>query len=158
VSITRRFLDLARANITDFSQAFRRGDPLEGLSEEERRVIDDEVEKDTVGTKAGKRARQVRDAAEEMWDRAFEASQRAAGNRPPRQRSSEAERLRWYRTLELEPGASLEEIRKSYRRLLKQYHPDRFAKDPEKYKVATEVTRNITVAYDGLTTLLEQQR
>jgi site-specific DNA-cytosine methylase len=158
VSITRRFLDLARANITDFSQAFRRGDPLEGLSEDERRVIDEEVESDTVGTKAGKRARQVRDAAEEMWERAFEASQRAAGNNPPRQRSSEAERLRWYRTLELEPGATHEEIRKSYRRLLKQYHPDRFAKDPEKYKVATEVTRNITVAYDGLTTLLEQQR
>ena len=45
-------------------------------------------------------------------------------------------------------------VRKSYRRLLKQYHPDKFAKDPEKYKAATEVTRNITAAYDGLTTLL----
>jgi hypothetical protein len=157
VSITRRFLDLARANITDFSQAFRKGDPLEGLSDDERRVIDEEVDHDTVGAKAGKRARQVRDAAEEMWERAFEASQRAAGNNPSRARTSEAERLRWYRTLELEPGASHEEIRRSYRRLLKQYHPDRFAKDPEKYKVATEVTRNITVAYDGLTTLLEQR-
>lgn len=157
MSITRRLFDLARANITDFSQAFRKGDPLEGLSEEERRVIDEEIEKGTVGAKAGKRARQVRDAAEEMWDRAFEASQRAAGSRPSRPRSSEADRLRWYRTLELEPGASLEEIRRSYRRLLKQYHPDRFAKDPEKYKVATEVTRNITTAYDGLTALLERQ-
>lgn len=154
MSITRRFIDLARANITDFSQAFRKGDPLEGLSDEERRTIDEEVAHDTVGAKAGKSARKVRDAAEEMWDRAFEASQQAGGAAASRTRSSEAERLRWYRTLELEPGASFEEIRKSYRRLLKQYHPDRFAKDPEKYKVATEVTRNITVAYDGLSTLL----
>jgi curved DNA-binding protein CbpA len=45
-------------------------------------------------------------------------------------------------------------VRKSYRRLLKQYHPDKFAKDPEKYKAATEVARNITAAYDGLSTLL----
>jgi DnaJ-domain-containing protein 1 len=155
VSITRRLIDLARSNITDFSHAFRKGDPLEGLSEEERRTIEEEVARDTVGAKAGKAARHVRDAAEEMWDRAFEASQRAGGPASSRPRSSEADRLRWYRTLELEPGASMEEIRRSYRRLLKQYHPDRFAKDPEKYKVATEVTRNITAAYDGLSALLE---
>ena len=29
-----------------------------------------------------------------------------------------------------------------------------FSSDPEKSKAATEVTRNITAAYDGLTTLL----
>lgn len=52
------------------------------------------------------------------------------------------------------PGADLPAVRKAYRRLLKQYHPDKFAKDPDKYKAATEVTRNITEAYDGLTTLL----
>lgn len=155
MSITRRLIDLARANITDFTNAFRKGDPLEGLSEEERRLIEEEVAKETIGAKAGKAARHARDAAEEMWERAFEASQRARGAAPPRPRSTEADRLRWYRTLELEPGASMEEVRRSYRRLLKQYHPDRFAKDPEKYKVATEVTRNITAAYDGLSALLE---
>lgn len=156
MSITRRFLDLARANITDFGQAFRKGDALEGLSDEERRSLDEELAKETTGAKAGRRARQVRDAAEDAWDRAFEAAQaKAQGNAPPpRRHNTEAERLRWYRTLELEPGATLEEVRKSYRRLLKQYHPDKFAKDPEKYKVATEVTRNITIAYEGITELL----
>lgn len=154
MSISRRLLDLARSNITDFSQAFRKGDPLEGLSDEERRTLDEELAHNTVGSKAGKRARKVRDAAEEMWDRAFEARQQAGGAGPSRAHHSEADRLRWYRTLELEPGASLAEVRQSYRRLLKQYHPDRFARDPEKYKVATEVTRNITAAYDGLSTLL----
>ena len=154
MSITRRLIDLARSNITDFGQAFRKGDPLEGLSEEERRTIDEDTGGDTVGAKAGKQARKVRDAAEEMWDRAFEARQRAGGAAPSRGRHTEADRLRWYRTLELEPGATHEEVRRSYRRLLKQYHPDRFAKDPEKYKVATEVTRNITAAYDGLSELL----
>lgn len=155
MSIGKRLFDLARSNITDFSQAFRKGDALEGLSEDERRSINDEVEKETAGAKAGRRARQFRDAAEEAWEKAYEAAQaRAGGASPSVRNSSEAERLRWYRTLELEPGATLEEVRKSYRRLLKQYHPDRFAKDPEKFRVATEVTRNITVAYDNLSGLL----
>ncbi len=130
------FLDLARANITDFSQAFRRGDPLEGLSEDERRVLDEEVESDTVGAKAGRRGppgpRRRRGDAE----RAFEASQRAAGNNPAASAQLRGRAPALVPDLSsLEPGATLEEIRKSYRRLLKQYHPDNFAKDPEKYKV-----------------------
>ncbi|MCB9568607.1 MAG: J domain-containing protein [Myxococcales bacterium] len=61
--------------------------------------------------------------------------------------------MRWYKTLELEPGADYEAIRKAYRRLVKLYHPDRFANDPEKYKAATEVARKITEAYEGLSAL-----
>ncbi|MBC8073029.1 MAG: J domain-containing protein [Deltaproteobacteria bacterium] len=61
-----------------------------------------------------------------------------------------ADRKRWYRTLELEPGAELADVRKAYRRLLKKFHPDRFANDPEKLKVATEVTRQLTEAHSGL--------
>lgn len=157
MSITRRLFDLARSNITDFSHAFKKGDALEGLSEDERKAIDEEVAKETVGAKAGRRARQVRDAAEEAWERAFEAAQaraEAGGAAPTRRHHTEADRLRWYRTLELQPGATHEEVRKSYRRLLKQYHPDRFARDPEKHRVATEVTRNITEAYEHLSELL----
>jgi DnaJ-domain-containing protein 1 len=150
VSLGKRIWDLARSNITDFRSAMK-PDALDGLSDEERRALDEEM-KDTVGAKAGRQARRVRDAAEEAWERAFEAAQGRAGG--PHGSNPEADRVRWYRTLELEPGAELPEVRKAYRRLLKQYHPDKFAKDPEKYKVATEVTRNITAAYEGLTTLL----
>ena len=152
VSLGKRLWDLARSNVTDFRSALK-PDALDGLSEQERRVLEDEPA-DTVGAKAGRKARKFRDAAEEAWEKAFEAAQAAGGQagRPGNSRPTpEAERLRWYRTLELEPGADLQEIRKAYRRLLKQYHPDKFAKDPEKYKAATEVARNITTAYDGLT-------
>lgn len=149
MSLGKRLWDIARSNITDFRSAMK-PDALDGLSEEERKALDEEM-KDTVGAKAGRQARRVRDAAEEAWERAFEAAQGRAGHSGS---NPEADRIRWYRTLELEPGADLQAVRKAYRRLLKQYHPDKFAKDPEKYKVATEVTRNITAAYDGLSTLL----
>lgn len=152
MSLGKRIWDIARSNITDFRDALK-PDALDGLSEQERQVLDTEAA-DTVGAKAGRKARQFRDAAEEAWEKAYDAAQARNGGQPGARPSPEAERIRWYRTLELEPGADLATVRKSYRRLLKQYHPDKFAKDPEKYKAATEVTRNITAAYDGLTTLL----
>lgn len=150
MSLGKRLWDIARSNITDFQSALK-PDALDGLSEEERRALDEEL-KNTVGAKAGRGARRVRDAAEEAWERAFEAAQGRPGG--PSRPNPEADRIRWYRTLELEPGADLQAVRKAYRRLLKQYHPDKFAKDPEKYKAATEVTRNITAAHEGLTALL----
>lgn len=152
MSLGKRIWDIARSNITDFRDALK-PDALDGLSEQERRALDDEAA-ETVGAKAGRTARKFRDAAEEAWEKAYDAAQARNGGQPGARPTPEAERIRWYRTLELEPGADLAAVRKSYRRLLKQYHPDKFAKDPEKYKAATEVTRNITAAYDGLTTLL----
>ena len=152
MSLGKRIWDIARSNITDFRDALK-PDALDGLSEQERQVLDTEAA-DTVGAKAGRKARQFRDAAEEAWEKAYDAAQARNGGQPGARPTPEAERIRWYRTLELEPGADLATVRKSYRRLLKQYHPDKFAKDPEKYKAATEVTRNITAAYDGLSTLL----
>lgn len=154
MSLGKRIWDIARSNITDFRTALK-PDALDGLSEEERRALADEEKDSTVGAKAGRKARQFRDAAEEAWEKAFEAAQARGGGMPGSTRPSpEAERVRWYRTLELEPGADLATVRKAYRRLLKQYHPDKFARDPEKYKAATEVTRNITAAYEGLSGIL----
>ncbi|MCA9689114.1 MAG: J domain-containing protein [Myxococcales bacterium] len=151
MSLTKRFWDLARSNLSDFRTAFDRSDPLDELTEEERRALEEELEaerKKTVGARAGRTARRVKDAAEEAWEKAYEKAQRGGGGSGGL--SDEAQRRRWYRTLELEPGADIDAIRKSYRRLLRTYHPDKFAQDPEKSRAATELTRNLTEAYDGL--------
>lgn len=151
MSIGKRLMDLARANLTDFREAFGSDRLRDLLDEDERAEVDKEVE--SVGAKAGRRAREFRDAAEEAWERAYEASQ-ARGHFPGGSADPEADRRNWYRTLELEPGAGLDEVRRAYRRLLKQYHPDKFANEPEKYRAATEVTRRLTEAYNGLTRYL----
>lgn len=54
---------------------------------------------------------------------------------------------RYYADLEVPYGSSFEEVKKSYRRLVKIYHPDLY-QDPEKQKVAQEVTRKINEAYN----------
>lgn len=58
---------------------------------------------------------------------------------------------KWYVTLELPVGSELYAVRSSYRRLLFRFHPDKFADDPEKQRMATELTRGLTAAYRGLT-------
>ena len=54
---------------------------------------------------------------------------------------------KYYRILELEYGSDFASIKKSYKRLLKKYHPDLFQNKPEKLKSAQEVTRQINEAY-----------
>lgn len=148
MSIAKRLFDVARANLTDFRDAVgtdRLRDLLNGSE-----VSVSEEEDPTFGKKAGRRVREVRDAAEDAWQKAYENARSRAGVRGNTVVDTATERRRWYRTLEVEPGADLKTVRRAYRKLLLQYHPDRFANDPEKLQVATEVTRKLTEAYNGL--------
>lgn len=53
----------------------------------------------------------------------------------------------YYEALELKEGASFAEIKKAYRKQMKIYHPDLYHNDPEKYKVAKEVSLKLNEAY-----------
>jgi len=57
---------------------------------------------------------------------------------------------RYYAILELDPGASKEEIRHAYKDLIKVWHPDRFLKDPPLQEKAEEKTKLINEAYEIL--------
>jgi hypothetical protein len=59
-----------------------------------------------------------------------------------------------YRLLEIEPGADLGKIKKAYRDLARQYHPDTNAGKSE----ATERMQALNRAYDLILKSLEQQR
>jgi formylglycine-generating enzyme required for sulfatase activity len=55
-----------------------------------------------------------------------------------------------YRALGLKPGASLQEVRRSYRELLKFFHPDRHQASPGLMPKATEETKKLNLAYERL--------
>ena len=56
----------------------------------------------------------------------------------------------YYANLELEPGASLDEVRRAYRELMNRYHPDKHIGDPERHKAATELAQSLSRAFDAL--------
>jgi len=59
-----------------------------------------------------------------------------------------------YRTLGLNPGASLEEVRRSYRDLVKFFHPDRHQASPGLQRKATEQTKKLNLAYERVCKVL----
>jgi DnaJ-domain-containing protein 1 len=75
------------------------------------------------------------------------------GRRPrPRQAAPPppAELRRDYANLEVSFGAPFGEVRQAHRRLLRQYHPDRFDQDPRKQELATEITQKINESYQRI--------
>ena len=63
--------------------------------------------------------------------------------RPPQ----DAELARCYANLEIPYGSDIETARRSWKRLLKKYHPDLHAGDPHKRRVADQLTAELTLAY-----------
>lgn len=54
-----------------------------------------------------------------------------------------------YEVLGIKPGASEDEIKKAYKELVKQYHPDRYVNNPLQ-NLAEDKMREINAAYDTL--------
>ena len=63
----------------------------------------------------------------------------------------------YYANLELPYGSNLETVRAAWRRMMKQYHPDRHALDEEKRRTADELTARLTRAYRELENALSNR-
>jgi DnaJ-domain-containing protein 1 len=88
------------------------------------------------------------------WSAAASSGASASGSsepkRPPRPGSSEAQLAEWFRVLDVQPGVDMAQIKTSYRQLMRKYHPDMHAGNPNNQKAATELSMRVTTAYNGL--------
>ncbi|MBK6405391.1 MAG: J domain-containing protein [Holophagales bacterium] len=55
-----------------------------------------------------------------------------------------------YRLLDLDPGASDEEVKRAFRDLTKVWHPDRFGNDPQLRQKAEEKLKAVLEAYEKI--------
>jgi hypothetical protein len=62
----------------------------------------------------------------------------------------------YYQILNLEPGASSEEVKQAYRNLAFLWHPDRYPQDSQQQAEAEQKFKEINHAYDQLRTFLSQ--
>ncbi len=64
----------------------------------------------------------------------------------------------YYANLEIPYGSDLETVRRAWRKMVAKYHPDKFAGNPEKQQIATELTKGINRAYEELTKYLNNKQ
>jgi hypothetical protein len=128
VSIARRLLNLARAELRGAFDGFRDGRSSAWPPPPET-------------------------APREPEERAQGASEERRQEPPRRRRGADlddAELRRYYANLELPLGAPAGEVKASYRRLVRRYHPDRHQSDPEQARIATQLAQELRVAYEAL--------
>ena len=114
-----------------------------------RDLTDSEPEEELIRRRRERAARRSGGASAEE-STAKEATPRSAQPRSPQ----EQQLTQYYANLELAPGATLDDVRKAYRDLMKRYHPDKHLGDPERHKAATELAQSLTRAYTALVELL----
>ena len=91
------------------------------------------------------------DRAAKMRDFFKEAKSGAHGNEGARGESQQRKRLSPYDILGLKPGASQEDIKKAYRKLISRYHPDKFSHLGKEFEeTARQRTQDIIDAYQRL--------
>jgi DnaJ-domain-containing protein 1 len=64
----------------------------------------------------------------------------------------------YYANLEVEFGADMDTVKASYRNLMRRYHPDRYTNDPEMERMATELSQELTRAYQAVESYLKTGR
>ena len=166
MSIGKRIFNMARAELNSLldraadaeSAVEQHGDPDEDLY---RRFSLDQLSDAQLEAEIERRYR-ARQAAARASAGPQSAPKSQAGHRgsddtgtgargPGSSRSRTApaadELRRAYAALEVPSGADFATVRKSYRALMRKYHPDRHAGSPDKQKAATELAQKLTLAY-----------
>ena len=164
MSIGRRLFNLAKSELNSLldraaeAEQVPERDPDEDLY---RRFSLDELTDKELEAEIERRYRarqaQARNAATGSKPAGGPASGAHPGPRGPgsaraRKPSPEDELRRAYAALEVPFGSDFATVRRSYRALMRKYHPDRHTGSPEKQKAATELAQKLSAAYQ----LIEQ--
>lgn len=153
MSIGRRLIDLARAELNSLLDRAGREDDAEPdwRQSDVGAMSDEELEAEL---ERRRRARQEAEDAAHGRSRPGpdpEPRFRPRSPPPPRRTAAGDNAIRKaYAALEVPPGSDFETVRRSYRRLMRKYHPDLHGSSPEKHRAATDLTQRLTEAYKTL--------
>ena len=131
VEILRRLARLARAHLHDFMESYQGG----GYQPSARDAWTDSANEAPAGG----------------YDSPSSFESRASPGLPHSERLAAS-----YRVLDLPFGVAMDQVAKRWKAYLKKCHPDRYATDPEKQAEATELTQELTRAYESIRTAWKQ--
>lgn len=151
MSIGKRLIDLARAELNSLLERAARSEDEDDRS---RRRWTGGGGGDFAGMSDAELAAEIerrRLARDEVEDAVHGRRRSAPPPRtPPRTASGDDAIRKAYAALEVPAGSDFETVKKSYRRLMRKYHPDLHGGAPEKSRAATDLTQRLTQAYKTL--------
>jgi DnaJ-domain-containing protein 1 len=160
MSIGRRLFDMARAELNSLldraveAEGEQNDDPDEDLYHRFSvdQLSDAELEAEIERRYRARQAARGATSAPRPGPNPRASGERTAGGRRPgsaraHTTPADEELRRAYAALEVPFGADFATVRRSYRALMRKYHPDRHAASPDKQKTATELAQKLTAAY-----------
>ena len=150
MSIGKRLIDLARSELNSLLEKASHIDGDDDDDDRPRRRYGSEYGSmsDAELAEEIERRRQAREEVEQATSRTRRPEPRTA---PPRRTAAGDEAIRKaYAALEVPAGSDLETVKRSYRRLMRKYHPDLNAGSKEKQRAATDLSQRLTEAYRTL--------
>src|SRR5262245_42828635 len=160
MSISKRLIDLARSELNSLLERAGREDDEDdrdrgrsargggsGASGDISQMSDEELMAEI------ERRKRARDEVEEaVHGKRQQPPPRSAPppRTPPRTAAGDDAIRKAYAALEVPAGSDMETVKKSYRRLMRKYHPDLHVGTPEKARAATDLTQRLTQAYKTL--------
>lgn len=109
----------------------------------------------TSGSQTGQRSTRSAGSAGASSSSRGSTGSRSQGSPFQRQNDKLAE---YYKVLDLPYGADFAQVKASYRKLMRKYHPDRHTGNPKKLKAATELSMRVTQAYTALEEHLKDKK
>jgi DnaJ-domain-containing protein 1 len=163
MSIGKRLIDLARSELNSLLEKAARADDADDDRPRGGRPAQGDVASMSDEELAAEieRRRQAREEVERLTGRGRGPAGgarptgrpfRDRGTPPPPRRTAAGDEAlrRAYAALEVPAGSDFESVKRSYRRLMRKYHPDLNAGSPERQKAATDLTQRLTEAYKTL--------
>jgi DnaJ-domain-containing protein 1 len=150
MSISKRLIDIARAELNSLLEKAARVDADDDDDDRPRRRYGSDYAglSDAELAEEIERRRQAREEVEQATSRTRRPEPRTP---PPRRTAAGDEAIRKaYAALEVPAGSDLETVKRSYRRLMRKYHPDLNAGSKERQRAATDLSQRLTEAYKTL--------
>jgi DnaJ-domain-containing protein 1 len=152
MSIGKRLFNLARSELNSLLDRAAEAEHVTGRDPDEdlyRRYSLDELSDAELEAEIERRhrARQAKAQQARQAPKTAPGSGRASPPPSATRPAPDEELRRAYAALEVPFGADFQTVRKSYRTLMRKYHPDRHQGSPEKQKAATELAQKLTLAY-----------
>ena len=149
MSIGRRLFNLAKSELNSLLDRAAEAEHVESRDPDEdlyRRFSLDEISDKELEAEIERRHR-ARQAQAHGPSTTADSSARASTGAPARKPAPDDELRRAYAALEVPFGSDFATVRKSYRALMRKYHPDRHTESPEKQKTATELAQKLSQAF-----------